>query len=123
MLILRATRTRRPARSISISVRLVSSSNSARSRISAWSPDVSAGFDFAAGVSSGWRAMGVIRSLLFGVSCRAGFRLCADLPGDDPGGQTVDRQPVSVDTEAAQRGERGAGGEGVVAETFAGVDI
>ena len=34
---LRATRTRRPARSISISVRLVSSSNSASSRMSALS--------------------------------------------------------------------------------------
>jgi hypothetical protein len=53
MLMLRATRTRRPARSISISVRLVSSSSNASSRISV----LSSLLDFAAVLSSGWRAM------------------------------------------------------------------
>src|SRR5437588_12355471 len=50
---LRATRTRRPARSISISVKLVSSSKSASSRMSALSSFENA----AAALSSGWRAM------------------------------------------------------------------
>src|SRR6266436_10060335 len=62
ILTLRATRTRRPARSISISVRLVSSSSSASSRISA----LSSLLNFAAGLSSGWRAMILIRKFLFG---------------------------------------------------------
>src|ERR1700738_1815386 len=62
MLTLRATRTRRPARSISISVRLVSSSNSASSRMSA----LSSLLNFAAGLSSGWRAMIWIRKFLWG---------------------------------------------------------
>src|SRR6266478_8308201 len=62
MLTLRATRRRRPARSISISVRLVSSSSSASSRISA----LSLLKDFAAALSSGWRAMILIRKFLFG---------------------------------------------------------
>src|SRR6476661_3752105 len=53
MLMLRATRTRRPARSISISVRLVSSSSNASSRMSA----LSLVENFAAALSSGWRAM------------------------------------------------------------------
>jgi len=53
MLMLRATRTRKPARSISISVRPVSSSSNASSRISALSSLLS----FAAALSSGWRAM------------------------------------------------------------------
>ena len=63
MLMLRATRTLRPSRSISISVSLVSSSSIASSRISAPSTDFSPGLDFV--VSSGWRAMIVIRNFLF----------------------------------------------------------
>ena len=51
--ILRATRTRSPARSISISVRLVSSSSSASSRISALSSLENLPVDF----PSGWRAI------------------------------------------------------------------
>ena len=62
MLMLRATRSRRPERSISISVRLVSSSSKASSRTSALSSLV----NFAAFVSSGWRAMILIRSFLLG---------------------------------------------------------
>jgi len=57
-LILRATRTRNPARSISISVRLVSSSSSASSRISALSS-----FFELEDLSAGWRAMILIRKL------------------------------------------------------------
>src|ERR1700684_1587854 len=62
MLMLRATRTRRPARSISISVRLVSSSSNASSRISALSLLLNFGADF----SSGWRAMILIQDFLSG---------------------------------------------------------
>jgi len=61
MLTLRATRTRSPARSISISVRLVSSSSNASSRMSALSLLV----NFAAALSSGWRAMILIRNFLW----------------------------------------------------------
>src|SRR5688572_27216196 len=112
MLILRATRTRRPARSISISVRLVSSSSSASSRISA----LSSLLDFAAVLSSGWRAMLLIRNFLFGEA--SGFRLDADF-----GGKAGDREPVTVDAETAQRREGGPGGEGMMTEAFAGVDV
>ena len=115
MLMLRATRTRRPARSISISVRLVSSSSSASSRMSALSSLV----NFAADLSSGWRAMILIRNSLVGDGRQAsGFRLDADL-----GGKAIDREPVTVDAEAAKRRERGLGGEGMMAETLAGVDV
>jgi len=41
----------------------------------------------------------------------------------DPGGKAIDREPVTVDAEAAKRCEGGAGGEGMVAETLARVDI
>src|SRR3954470_8183180 len=108
---LRATRTLKPARSISISVRLVSSSSSASSRISALSPDLSPGLDFA--VSSGWRAMIGIRNFLLEAGAGSGFRLGADLFGADFGGEAVDREPVSVNAEAAQGRECGLGGEGV----------
>src|SRR6185295_6714286 len=126
MLMLRATRTRRPARSISISVGLVSSSSIASSRISALSPACSPGLDFV--VSTGWRAMIVIRNFLFGGRCRSGFRLGAGLLrayflGADLGGEAVDRQPISVDAEAAQGRERGLGGQGTMTEAFAGVDV
>src|ERR1700742_5227546 len=60
---LRATRTRRPARSISISVRLVSSSSSASSRISALSSLEMLAVVF----SSGWRAMIVFPKTLLGL--------------------------------------------------------
>src|ERR1700738_2808024 len=60
MLTLRATRTRKPARSISISVRLVSSSSSASSRISA----LSSLLNFGADLSSGWRAIILFRNFL-----------------------------------------------------------
>src|SRR6202040_1107105 len=62
MLMLRATRTGRPARWILISVRLVSSSSNASSRISA----LSSLLDFAAVLSSGWRAMILIQGFLLG---------------------------------------------------------
>src|SRR5690349_2295103 len=58
---LRATRTRKPARSISISVRLVSSSSSASSRISALS---SLG-NLPVILSSGWGAMMWFRNSAF----------------------------------------------------------
>src|SRR5712671_2375724 len=98
MLMLRATRTLKPARSISISVRLVSSSSSASSRISALSPDLSLDLDFV--VSSGWRAMILIRNFLFeAFSGASGFRRRAYFLGPDLGGEAVDREPVSVDAE------------------------
>ena len=59
---LRATRTRRPERSISISVRLVSSSNSASSRMSALSSLFRFAADLSADLLSGWRAMLLIRN-------------------------------------------------------------
>src|ERR1700704_3602972 len=104
MLTLRATRTRRPARSISISVRLVSSSSKASSRISA----LSSLLDLAAVLSSGWRAMSLIRNFLWGVGRKpSGF--CFDA---DPGGKAGDREPVAVDAEAGKHREGGLRGEG-----------
>ena len=98
-LILRATRTRRPARSISISVRLVSSSSNASSRMSA----LSSLLNFAAALSSGWRAMILIRNFLCGDEADAsGFGLDADL-----GGKAMDREAVAVDAETAERCEGG----------------
>ena len=41
----------------------------------------------------------------------------------DPGGKAVDREPVTVDAESAKRGESGAGGEGMMTETLAGVNV
>src|SRR5450432_3733079 len=115
MLMLRATRSRKPARSISISVRLVSSSSNASSRISALSSLV----NFGADLSSGWRAMILIRNFLFcGGRDASGFRRDAD-----PGGKAIDREPVTVDAETGQRRESGPGGEGVMAEVLAGVNI
>src|ERR1700730_9516493 len=115
MLTLRATRTRRPARSISISVRLVSSSSSASSRMSA----LSSLLNFAAGLSSGWRAMILIRKFLFGDGTDAsGFCLDAD-----PGGKARDREPVTVDAEAGKRCESGPGGEGMMTKALASMDI
>src|ERR1700681_4517611 len=112
---LRATRTRRPARSISISVRLVSSSSNASSRISA----LSSLFNFAAVLSSGWRAMILVRNFLNG----SGVATSGAWLGADLGGKAGDRKPVTVDAEAAKRCESGAGGEGVMTEILAGVNI
>src|SRR5258706_14027517 len=98
MLILRATRTRSPARSISISGRLVSSSSNASSRISA----LSSLLDFAAVLSSGLRAMILVRRLLGGDERMSGFN-----PGADFGGEPADRKPVTVVAEAANRCESG----------------
>src|ERR1700694_5770547 len=112
---LRATRTRRPARSISISVRLVSSSSRASSRISA----LSSLLNFAAVLSSGWRAMILVRNFLISSRAeRSSFRL-----GADPGGQAIDREPVTVDAEAAKRCEGGARGEGMMTKIVAGIDV
>src|ERR1700686_4257077 len=104
---LRATRTRRPARSISISVRLVSSSSNASSRIRA----LSSFLDFAAVLSSGWRAMMLVRNFLNGDGRMSGFGL-----GADSGGKASDRKAVTVDAEAAKRCESGAGSEGMMTE-------
>src|SRR5258708_35798831 len=115
MLMLRASGARRPGRSISISVRLVSSSRSANSRMSA----LSSLLNFAAGLSSGWRAMILIRKFLFGDGTDAsGFCLDAD-----PGGKARDREPVTVDAEAGKRCESGFGGEGMMAEILGGWNI
>jgi hypothetical protein len=65
-LMLRATRTRKPARSISISVRLVSSSNIASSRMIALSSLLKFAADLSADLSWGWRAMLLIRNSLGG---------------------------------------------------------
>src|SRR5689334_16187740 len=116
--ILRATRTRRPARSISISVRLVSSSSSASSRISA----LSSLLEFAA-LDSGLLAMFRIRNSLGDDDWNvrlvmSGFGLDAEL-----GGEAVDCEAVAVDAEAAQRRESGPGGVGMVPEFLAGVDV
>src|ERR1700704_2008230 len=113
MVTLRATRTRKPARSISISVRLVSSSSKASSRMSA----LSSLLNFAAGLSSGWRAMILIRKFLkFLLGRWAGASgSCLDA---DPGGEAIDREPVAVDAEAGERCERGLGGEGMMTEGF-----
>src|SRR5260370_31852656 len=43
--------------------------------------------------------------------------------GADFGGKAVDREPIAVDAEAAKRSEGGLGGEGMMPETLAGVDI
>src|SRR5438552_11911557 len=115
---LRATRTRRPARSISISVRLVSSSNSASSRMSALSSILDS-WD----LSAGWRAMILIRNFLSGdvrerQALASGFGFGADF-----GGKACDREPVAVDAEAGKGGERGHRGEGMVPEVLTGVDI
>ena len=59
---LRATRTRRPARSISISVRLVSSSSKASSRMSALSSLLKFAADLSADLFSGGFAMLLIRN-------------------------------------------------------------
>src|SRR5437899_1134110 len=112
-LMLRATRRRRPARSISISVRLVSSSRSASSRISADSSLE----NFAAALSSGWRAMFLDPNVLCDEGA-SGFGLDAEL-----GGEALDGEAVALDAEAAERGEGRARGVGVVTETLAGVDV
>src|SRR5438046_2789911 len=119
MLMLRATRTRRPARSISISVRLVSSSSNASSRMSA----LSSLLKLAADLLSGLLAMRLIRNSLGGDGrcvrlLRSGFCLGADF-----GGKAVDGEPVAVDAEAAKGGKGGFGREGMVPETLAGVNI
>src|ERR1700738_3196325 len=112
---LRATRTRRPARSISISVRPVSSSSNASSRISALSSLLNFGFV----LSSGWRAMIFDPELSkWWRGGRSGFGL-----GADPRGKAIDREPVTVDAEAAKRRESGARGEGMMTEILAGVNI
>jgi hypothetical protein len=78
MLMLRATRTLRPARSISISVRLVSSSSNASSRMSALSSLENCAVAF----SSGWRAMMLIRnSLAWWQAEASSFGLDADAGG------------------------------------------
>src|SRR6266480_2565085 len=111
---LRATRTRRPARSISISVRLVSSNSSASSRMSALSSVLE-------DLSAGWRAMVLIRNFL---SRDGGVRQSLVLGlGADFGGQTRNREPVAFDAEAGQTGKGGHGGEGMVPETLAGVNV
>src|SRR5438105_9317750 len=112
-LMLRATRRRRPARSISISVRLVSSSSSASSRTSAESSLE----NFAAALSSGWRAMFFDPNVLCEEGA-SGFGLDADL-----GGKALDGEAVALDAEAAERGEGRARGVGVVAKALAGVDV
>src|ERR1700722_16533295 len=129
ILTLRATRTLKPARSISISVRLVSSSNKASSRMSA--PSLVA--NFAAALSSGWRAMILIRNSLsrglrgpsglsFQVSIfrswLSGLGLDAEL-----GCKAADRKAVAVNAETRKCREGGPGGKGVVAEALAGVDV
>src|SRR5271155_277951 len=121
ILTLRATRTRRPARSISISVRLVSSSSSASSRMSA----LSSFENFAAALSSGWRAMVKFRKRVNPKTRGRGWRtgasgLCLDA---DPGGKARYRKPVAVNTEAGKRCESGHRGEGVMTETLARVNV
>src|SRR5450631_291285 len=112
---LRATRSRKPARSISISVRLVSSSSKASSRISALSSLV----NFAAVLSSGWRAM----VFDHGLSVWRGTDASGVRPGTDPGREARDREPVTVDAETGKRCKSGTRGEGMMTETLAGVDI
>src|SRR5258708_15976709 len=120
MLTLRATRTRRPARSISISVRLVSSSSNASSRMRAPS---SLALGVAVGLFSGWGAIFSI-GIFEGIDGDAsGGWLYIGFLGADFGGKAADGEPVSVDTEAAQSCEGCLGGEGMVAEIFAGMDI
>src|ERR1700757_5237123 len=111
MEMLRATRTRRPARSISISVRLVSSSSSASSRMRAESSLE----NFAADLSSGWRTMILDpENFLFLLGASV---FCF---GADVGGNPLDRKPIAVDAEAGKGRERGHGGERMVPETLAG---
>ena len=43
--------------------------------------------------------------------------------GADPGGKPGDRQPIAVDAETRKHRDGGHGGEGVVTEALAGVDI
>src|SRR4029453_18034285 len=43
--------------------------------------------------------------------------------GADPRRKAVNRKPVTVDAEAGKGRERGLGGEGMVTETLAGVNI
>src|SRR3954451_8807379 len=111
---LRATRTRKPARSISISVRLVSSSSKASSRISA----LSSLLNFAAGLSSGWRA--ICRSGTFCLWQADASGFCLDT---DPGGKAGDREPVAIDAETGKHCKCGLGGEGMMTEILAGVNI
>src|SRR5580704_6341582 len=119
MLTLRATRTRSPARSISISVRLVSSSNKASSRMSA--PSLVA--NFAAALSSGWRAMILIRnSLSRGLRGPSGLKL-SGLDFSGLGFEAADRKAVAVNAETRKCREGGPGGKRVVAEALAGVDV
>src|SRR5262249_5762075 len=103
-LMLRATRTRRPARSISISGRLVSSSNSASSRISALSSLLD---ELSSLLEAGWRAMILIRNFLSG---DGGVRQAlawnsVRLLGADLGGKTGYREPIAFDAEARQAGK------------------
>src|SRR5580704_6192690 len=113
MLTLRATRTLKPARSISISVRLVSSSNKASSRMSA--PSLVA--NFAAALSSGWRAMILIRnSLSRGLRGPSGLKLSgldfSDLGLDaELGRKAADRKAVAVNAETRKCREGGPGGK------------
>src|SRR5258705_13391714 len=111
MLTLRATRTLRPERSISISVRLVSSSSDASPRMSVLSSEE----NFAAGLSSGWRAMILIpeNSVRVGGRERQASASSFGL-GPDFGGKTVDCEPVSIDSKAGKCRKGGHGGEGVV---------
>ena len=60
----------------------------------------------------------LIRNFLFGDGGASGFCLDADL-----GGKAIDREPVTVDAEAGKRCESGLGGEGMMAEILAGVNI
>src|SRR4051794_40043241 len=122
MVTLRATRTRKPARSISISVKLVSSSNSASSRISALSPALSLDRGVAA-LSLGWRAMLEIRVIVEAVFRASRVGLGVRLDRADPGRKAADGEPITVDAEAAQGGERGTCNEGVVTEAFPRIDV
>src|SRR5260370_5475468 len=120
---LRATRTRRPARSISISVRLVSSSSKASSRMSA----LSSRLKFAADLVSGLLAMLLIRNSWVVTADASGFDVRFLMSGfcfgANFGGKAVDREPVAVDAEAAKRSEGGFGGEGMMPETLASVNV
>src|SRR4051794_6115900 len=58
----------------------------------------------------------------FGVG-GVGFSESGSGAGADPCGKAVDGEPVAIDPEAAQRGEGGPGGEGVVPKILAGVDV
>src|SRR5258708_25533083 len=120
MLRLRASRSGRRGGSISISVRLVSSSSNASSRMRAPS---SLALGVAVGLFSGWRAIFSIR-IFQGIDADAsGGWLYIGFLGADFGGKAADGEPVSVDTEAAQSCEGCLGGEGMVAEIFPGSDI